>query len=54
MEKACMSASSGLQPTRDMYGSRQTYKAGSTIIRNVCLTFIKTRVEILQIHHFST
>lgn len=54
MEKACKSASSGLQPTGDMYGSQQIYEAGSTIIHNVCLTIIKTRVEILQIHHFST
>ena len=32
----------------------QKYKSESIIICNVCLTFIKTRVEILQVHHFST
>jgi hypothetical protein len=30
------------------------YEGESIIIRNVCLTFIKTRIDILQVHHFST
>jgi hypothetical protein len=30
------------------------YKGESIITRNVCFIFIKTRVEILQLHNFST
>jgi len=30
------------------------YEGESIIIRNVCFVFIETRVEILQLHNFST